>query len=191
LEADLKEVIIEALNDARDAFVKLDSNKLKSISDYTIHYAGIFQDSYSINLAIVIYSLAKVVEARKLRETEKWPQFKEFVMRDLNEALVALIKNDEKDFVFNLKDLLKDISDIDRNLSEYVRDVIETAKIKKGSAIYRHGLSVGMAAKLMGISPWELMEYIGHTRLADELPSTEKTPKERLYEARRIFNLTK
>ena len=46
-----------------------------------------------------------------------------------------------------------------------------------------------MAAKLMGISPWELMEYIGHTKLADEMPSSEKTVKQRLHQAKLIFNI--
>jgi len=189
LDSDLKEVMLEALKEAEGAFKVIDSNKLKSISDYTIHYAGIFQDSFSVSIAVIIYSLAKIVEKRKLRALKEWAGFRDATLKNMAEAGEALQKDDMKLYLSELKELLASIGKFDEMFSEYVTEVIQKAKIKKGSAVYQHGLSVGRAAELMGISPWELMEYLGHTKIMDELPMLTMPVTERLAAARKIFNM--
>lgn len=189
MDSDLKEVMLEALRDAQDAFKVIDSNKLKSISDYTLHYAGIFQDSFSVSIAVIIYSLAKIVEKRKLRAMKEWSGFMEMTLKNLEEARAALQKDEMKLYLSELKELLAAIGKFDERFSEYVTEVIQKAKIKKGSAVYEHGLSVGRAAELMGISPWELMDYLGHTRIMDEMPMLTMPVTDRLAAARKIFNL--
>ena len=59
------------------------------------------------------------------------------------------------------------IGKIDEKLELYIEEVIEKSKIKKGSIIYEHGISVGKVAELLGLSTWELMNYIGKTTIAD------------------------
>lgn len=189
MDSDLKEVMIEALKDAEGAFKAIDSNKLKSISDYTLHYAGIFQDSFSVSIAVIIYSLAKIVEKRKLRVLKEWRDFQEATLKSLEEARAALQKDEMKLYLSELKELLASIGKFDERFGEYVTEVIQKAKIKKGSAVYQHGLSVGRAAELMGISPWELMEYLGHTKIMDELPMVTLPVTDRLSAARKIFNM--
>lgn len=189
LDSDLKDVMLEALRDAEDAFKAIDSNRLKSISDYTLHYAGIFQDSFSVSIAVVIYSLAKIVEKRKLRALKEWAGFRSGTLKTIAEARQALQRDDNKHYLARLKDLLASIGKFDEKFSEYLTEVIQKARIKKGSAVYEHGLSVGRAAELMGISPWELMEYLGHTKIMDEIPMMTMSVTERISAARKIFNL--
>lgn len=191
MEEDLKEVMIEALDEAQKAFSKLDSNKLKAISDYTVHYAGIFQDSYSVSIAVIIYSLAKISEKRKFRAEKEWEKFRSDAMELLSDARTALQKDKMKEYLGHLKQLLAMIGKVDETFGNYVTEVIEKAKIKKGFAVYEHGLSVGRAAELMGVSPWELMDYLGQTKLVDEMPMMTIPVSERLETARKIFNLVK
>ena len=189
MDSDLKKVLLESLEEAQTAFASIDSNKLKSISDYTIHHAGIFQDTYSISIAIIIYSLGKIVEKRKIRSEKQWGRFNEDVMRSLKEAKGYLEKDNLPKYLEELKQLLSSIGKIDATFGIYVTEVIEKARIKKGFAVYEHGLSVGRAAELMGVSPWELMDYLGQTKLVDEMPMLTMPIRERLQTARKIFNM--
>ena len=189
MEDDLREVMIEALEDAQVAFSAIDSNKLKEISDYTLHYAGIFQDSYSVSIAVIMYSLAKIVEKRKFRAKKEWEKFRSNTMGSLGKAIVMLQKKNLKQYLAELKKLLAAIGRIDEKFGDYVTEVIQKAKIKKGSLVYEHGLSVGRAAELMGVSPWELMDYLGQTKIIDESPMMTKPISERLEIARKIFNM--
>ena len=50
----------------------------------------------------------------------------------------------------------------------YVQEVINQAQIKKGSKLCEHGLSCSKSAEILGISQWELMNYIGKTKLSEE-----------------------
>lgn len=189
MDSDLKKVMLESLEEAQEAFASIDSNKLKVISDYTIHSAGIFQDSYSVSIAIIIYSLAKIVEKRKIRSEKQWETFKKETMQNLKEAREYLQKGNLDKYLSKLKQILSSIGSLDATFGTYVTEVIEKAKIKKGFAVYEHGLSVGRAAELMGVSPWELMDYLGQTKLVDEMPMLTKPISERLSIARRIFNM--
>ena len=43
---------------------------------------------------------------------------------------------------------------------------------KPGAHSFEHGISLGQTAQLLGISQWELMKYIGHTKITEGV--TEK-----------------
>ena len=77
------------------------------------------------------------------------------------------------------------ISTIDSKLKLYIGEVITQAEIKKGSKLYAHGISLGRAAEVLGISQWELMFYIGKTKLIDVKGCVGV--RERLNYARSLF----
>jgi len=66
-----------------------------------------------------------------------------------------------------VKHLIKALAKHDARFEMFIEDVIEQANVKKGSKLYEHGISIGRAAEILGISEWELMEYIGKTTIAD------------------------
>jgi len=66
---------------------------------------------------------------------------------------------------------------------------MQQARIKKGSRITEHGLSFGIVSQLLGISKWELMDYLGHTMVYDKENIRTKTTKERLNVAKRLFKI--
>ena len=78
---------------------------------------------------------------------------------------------------------------MDERLPYFIQEIIEKAKISKGSKIYEHGLSLRRASELLGISQWQLMHYVGKTRIADTEAPPRISTKDRLRYAKSIFGL--
>ena len=55
------------------------------------------------------------------------------------------------------------------HVKQYIDEFINQAEIKKGTKIYDHGVSLGQAANILGISQWELMNYVGKTRFGEPI----------------------
>jgi hypothetical protein len=189
MEEALRERIIDVLARARSEFKHLDATGLINTSDLTIHFASLEQDPNATSVAVMVYCLAKIVERRAYRETKGWEKFTRKVLGHLESAEKALIHGNENSYVENVKAILKTCGQIDHKFSKHITEVIISAKVKKGSDVYRQGISLGQAAEMMGITPWELRDYVGHTRIADIDPLITKTAKRRIKEARRIFGL--
>ena len=154
--------------------------ELKELSNHTIHNASIFQDEGSVSIAILIYSLSKIIE-RKFGELNFKP------ILDLLIAAFNYLKKDNIDeYRKTIKKLFDLISKIDTKLKLYIEEVIRQAQIKKGSQLYRHGISLARAAEILGISQWELMNYIGHTKITDIEGKVDI--KSRLNFTRRLFS---
>lgn len=166
---------IEILNTKEEK----DIIELKELSNHTIHNASIFQDEDSVSIAILIYSLSKVIE-RKFGELDFKP-----ILNLLNSASNCLKKDCADGYRKTIKNLFSLISRIDSKLKLYIEEVIKQAQVKKGSQIYRHGISIERAAEILGISQWELMNYIGHTKITDA--ETKADIKSRLSFTRRLF----
>ena len=103
----------------------------------------------------------------------------------IEDARKALEQNRIDSYRKVIKKLFKFISTIDTKLKLYIEEVINQAEIKKGSKLYAHGISLGRAAEILGISQWELMFYIGKTKLTDVKGGVKV--KERLNYARSLF----
>lgn len=158
--------------------------EIKELSNHTIHSASIFQDQDAVSIAVVIYALYKITDRRGIAESKVYT----LLLSHLKKARAYLEEEDFEKYRAMIRGLLKEISDIDKKLKLYIVDVIEKAKLKKGSKIYDHGVSIARAAELMGISQWELMSYVGKTETIEEAPKL--TPlKARLKLVRRLFKI--
>lgn len=156
-----------------------DVAELKELSNHTIHNASIFQDEDSVSIAILIYSLSKVIERREGRMNYK-------VLLKLAADAKNNLESERVDaYRKTIRKLFDFISTIDTKLKLYIEEVINQAEIKKGSKLYAHGISLGRAAEVLGISQWELMFYIGKTKLTDVKGGVGV--KERLNYARGLF----
>jgi len=134
---------------------------LRELSNHTIHNASIFQDEDSVSIAVLIYSLSKVIERREGK----------LAYSSILTLLKDAIKNLESGDIDRYRKVIRKIFDfiygIDAKLKFYIEHVINQAQIKKGSKVYAHGVSLARASEILGISQWELMFYIGKTRLTD------------------------
>ncbi|MBL7054948.1 hypothetical protein ISS05_04290 [Candidatus Woesearchaeota archaeon] len=157
----IKKDILSILSDTITILRDKETVDLKELSNHTIHNASIFQDEDSVSIAILIYSLSKVIERKPGKLDFK------LLSNLLNLAWGYLKKDDTAEYRKSIKKLFNLISKIDSRLKLYMEEVIRQAQIKKGSQLYRHGISLARASEILGISQWELMNYIGHTKITE------------------------
>lgn len=154
--------------------------QLKELSNHTIHNASIFQDEDSVTLAVVVYSLSKILE----RGGELGPRVK----GGLGMAKEELESNSPEEYKKTMRGLLEEISRADGRLGLFIEEVVKQAAIKKGGKLYEHGISLAQAAEVLNISHWELMSYVGKTKITD-LAVYGKNIKARLGFARSLFGV--
>jgi hypothetical protein len=110
-----------------------------------------------------------------------------FVMGLLKKAHSNLQKNNDAAYRSAIKELMRMLTKLDTKVKFYIAQVVERAKIKKGSKLHEHGLSMQRVSTILGISLWELMPYLGKTTLTEE-GLTQKGLKGRLQLARRLLS---
>ncbi|MBL7056430.1 hypothetical protein ISS07_05955 [Candidatus Woesearchaeota archaeon] len=153
--------------------------ELRSLSNRIIHNASLFQDECSVSVAVLIYSLYKVIS----RRDNHLNYLK--IVKLMDRMLYSLRNNDEVRFKELIKQAFSEVSRIDNKLGMYVSEVITEAQVKKGCKLCEHGLSIAKASEVMGVSQWELMKYFGNTSMED-VPGVGVT--ERLKLARGLFS---
>lgn len=155
--------------------------RIKELSNHIIHNASVFQDEDSISVAILIYSLSKIIERR-----QKDLDYSK-VSDMLNSCISNLKSNEYELFRKSIKGIFTFIRAVDERLKMYIHEVINQAQIKKGCKLCEHGISVARAAEVLGISQWELMYYLGKTTLIDKFSEPVDVSK-RLKIARSLFS---
>jgi hypothetical protein len=158
----------------------IDSVELKELSNHTIHNASVFQDECSVSIAVFLYSLSKIVERGGDRISFQT------IISNIQKVVKSIEDDDEQKFTYTMKSLIKEISTLDSKIKHYVKEVVIQAQIKKGSRLCEHGLSCGKASEVLGVSQWELMDYIGKTMLNEFVPDIIDT-KSRLKLARELL----
>lgn len=178
----IKEDILDVL---KKAIILLDTEEhpgqgLTEVSDHVIHDATLYQDEDSISTAIFIYALSKTIG----KCCEKGIPFKQFA-DPLRKMQDHLNKNNYKLFRDELKQAIREIKKTDEKLNVYVQEVFERAKIKKGSKMHEHGVSIARTAEILGISQWELQQYVG---IQPETSKQTMPVRRRLEITRALFN---
>src|SRR3989344_8525876 len=67
--------ITELLEKTKTALLKKDSIQLKDLSNQTIHSACNYQDSASITISVLVYTLSKLVERNDFNKIKNWDNF--------------------------------------------------------------------------------------------------------------------
>lgn len=179
----IKKDIIAVLSELAEILkVKEESDiaQIKELSNHVIHNASVFQDEDSVSVAILIYSLSKIIE-RKQRDLDY-----NKVISIVNSCISSLKNNDDNAFRKSIKSIFDFIRNIDAKLKLYIHEVINQAQIKKGCKLCEHGISAARAAEVLGISQWELMHYMGKTTIIDKFSEPIDVSK-RLKIARGLF----
>ncbi len=185
----MRKDILQALRKAQPALKSGNINKIKVVSNMTLHNAGLSQDQDSVAISVIIYTLSKIYNRPRLHQHPGFLKFKENVLKELREAQSLLHSNDVKGYHRKVKRVFQIISAFEKKFGMYMREAILQSKIKRGGRIVEHGISVGRAAQLLGISRWELMSYIGGTKLGDIRHEDGHSVSDRLEATRRIFSL--
>ncbi|MCM2325409.1 MAG: hypothetical protein NDI94_03015 [Candidatus Woesearchaeota archaeon] len=133
--------------------------KLRELSDQVIHNAAIFQDKDSITIAILIYSISKIFK----------DNVDDYVLDYLESGVTNLEIGKINAYESDIKSIMKTMESKNGNTKYYVQEVFEMAEIKKASKIFEHGISMAQVADSLGISLWDLMDYVGKTRIIDNM----------------------
>ena len=162
----------EVLNKSKEALKSKNPVLLKELSNQTIHSACNYQDAASITIAVILYSLSKLIEREDYNKVKNWDLFVKKFNATLDLAVLALKEENQEayeKYILNSRNLLESNS---INLKKYIQDILKKASINKGSKIYEHGISLEQTSKLLGISQWELSDYIGQKSLDVERAET-------------------
>lgn len=182
MQREIKEDIIDVLEQSINIIKEQKFSDLKELSNHTIHDASIFQDEDSISIAILTYAISKTIE----RCCEIGTPY-EKISQLVTNAKDFLKADREDDYRKTIKELFAVINGIDNKMKMFIEEVIDKARVKKGSKMYEHGISISKTADLLGISQWELMSYIGKTQMADAQIPEAVPVKQRLQIARSLF----
>ena len=160
---------------------------LKTLSNQTIHSATISQDGDDVVVAVLIYSLGKVMERDHYRKMEGWSEFYETVTKNLGLAIKGLEKNNVDNMRIYLGRIRNSLNKISGDLSQYIKDVFKKAEINKAFKLYEHGLSTEKTAELLGVSLWDMASYIGQSHIGDAKIAISMPVKDRVKIAEDIF----
>ena len=174
--------ILRVLDSTINMIEKENVSGMKEISDHTIHNSSIFQDDDSIGVAVVIYTLAKIFEREKHIDKNMIPIILKAKRKLMNEEFDGYRKQ--------IKIFYEKIIKKDTQHKLYIQEVMSQAGVRKSSKIYDHGISLGQSAKILGVSQWELMDYLGQTKIADNFKEPMNL-RRRLSIARKIFGVNK
>ncbi len=160
----------------------IDASRLREISNHTIHDASIFQDSDSISNAVVVYAASKMIENDDSVAAKLAPLFEDAYRYLRQEDIYAYRKT-----VKRMLKTIKRLSEKEEGLKGFINDTLTKARINKGGRMVYHGVSLARTAKLLGLSRWELMSYIGSKSEDEEEDAREE--KQRFEESEDIFGL--
>ncbi|MBW3004633.1 hypothetical protein KY310_02280 [Candidatus Woesearchaeota archaeon] len=177
----IKEDILSVLEKAIE-ILKSDehpADELGELSDHVIHDASIFQDEDSVSIAVLIYALSNVIRYCH----EKNISYAKLVA-SIEKAYAQLSGDNIPGYRVTIRKCFDQIRSMDEKLKVYVQEVLDRARIKKGGKLHQHGISVAKAAEILGLTQWELQDYVGKQRYFDikEIPT-----RQRLKNAREMF----
>ncbi|HII16735.1 TPA: hypothetical protein HA361_02360 [Candidatus Woesearchaeota archaeon] len=160
----------------------LDALAVRELSNHTIHNSSIFQDKDSTTVAVLVYAISKV--SGKTFISINQPRLYNLVEK----AIDRLRSDDIGGYRKAIGNLFTLLAKKKKHLRQYVEEVLKQGAISKGSKVYEHGISLSRAASILGISVWELMDYVGKIGIA-EREQEEQVPdvRARLKVARRLF----
>ncbi|MDO8508627.1 MAG: hypothetical protein Q7S27_02990 [Nanoarchaeota archaeon] len=178
---------ISVLKETKQALSANNPLALLELSNKKIHSAACIQDIESITLTIVIYSLAKLIERKNNLKIKNWEIFVKKMNVLLDLSISALEKNNRSAYQKYILKAKSSLESISPSLKQNTKEIIRNACINKASHIYKHGISLGQTAKLLGITQWELAEYTGQAKMGDINYNRTLNEKSRIKMAMEFF----
>ena len=160
-----------------------DLEELRNLSEQTIEYIAIHKDLELVSVTVLIYSLYKIENC--LQKTDRSQ-----IVEALRRAAQSLKGSNFGGYNSAIRCLFELVRNCNAKIKEHLQDVMDAARIKKGTALLHRGLSIGQAAGLMGLSNWDLQAYAGKAHLLRQHTETIPASK-RLSLAFKLFDLEK
>jgi hypothetical protein len=159
--------ISRVLRSARKVISGGNYNKLGDLSNEMVHSATVSQNSLNIIIAVLVYSLSKVLQKENYRKMEGWREFENLLLKNLDLMIAAAEKKDRENVILYAGEVRHILNTFSGNLGTYIKDIFRKAEINKAFKLYEHGLSVQKTAKLLGVSLWDLSSFIGQSKISE------------------------
>ena len=156
-----RENILRIFQEAKKAFEERNSAKLKSLSNQTNNTAALTQDPDNIAVAVIIYTLSKIIEREDYKKLPGWDKFYKIHLDSIAKKIDALKRGDDDAFRKEIVRIREAMNSLSGRLKTYIQDVLRKASINKASKLYEHGISMEKTASLLGITLFELASYAG------------------------------
>ena len=179
--------VLRILKETKDALKENDSSRLKSLSNQTTNTASLTQDPDNIAVAVMVYSIGKILERDNYKSLRGWDAFYRIIISSLDRAIKDLTNGDIPGFRKDFEMIRKAINKVSGRLRKDIEDVFRKAQINKASRIYAHGISLAQTAKLLGITMYELADYAGRTGISDAPVAKTMDTKTRIKLAMDMF----
>ncbi|MBT3642817.1 hypothetical protein HN604_01695 [archaeon] len=179
--------VLDVLKKVKRLIQEDNSHEIKILSNQTIHQATLSQDPDNIIVAVLVYSIGKILERKHYRNMEGWDIFYNSLLKNLDAGTVCLANDDLSKCRISFGKIRASLNKIDGNLGTYIKDVFRKAEINKAFKIYEHGISSEKTAELLGVSLWDLSSYIGQSSISEAHISMSMPVKKRLKIAEDIF----
>jgi hypothetical protein len=159
-----------------------DIEKLKGLSDHAVENVAVHKDLDLISVTVLIYSIYKIWDTISNQNYQK-------IISEFKEAKQNIEQNQFGPYNSNIRKLFQLVRASNAKVKVHLQDVMDAARIKKGSVLLGKGLSVGQAAGLMGLTNWDLQGYASRTTAMEH---SESIPaKKRLQTALALFGVSK
>ncbi len=170
----------------KNAFKERDSFKLREIANDAIREATLNYDKDLADIAVLAYSLSKILSKLHFRERRDWKKFEKNMERELAN-LVGLSKTGDLSKICDK--LINLIEEIDESAGNYAKGIVHKARVKMASTAYALGLSIGAAAELTGADKYDLLRYVGVTKIHDRPFVRTISPAKRYEILRRVLRV--
>ena len=179
--------ILRILEGTKKAIQSGDGIEIKNLSDQTTNTASLTQDPDNIAVAVIVYSIGKILERGDYQSLKGWDTFYRNIVVFLDKSIEDIGKNNEKGFRKDFEIIRKSIGKLSGKLKKYIQEVFRKASINKASRIHEHGISMETTASLLGITMFEIASYTGQTGISDVPISRTLDIKSRLKTAMEMF----
>jgi hypothetical protein len=179
--------VLRILKETKIALEKNDSFTLRGLSNQTMNTASLAQDADNIAVAVLVYSLSKIIERLDYRQLTGWKRFYSNILLYLDKSIRDIEEKDYGRFRDDFKKIRGMIENLSGKLKKYVKEVFKNADINKASRIYEHGISMEQTANLLGVSLYDLAEYAGKTGIPDVPENYTMNTKARIKLAMEMF----
>ena len=179
--------VLRILEETKKAIEKDDATEIKNLSNQTTNTASLTQDPDNIAVAVVVYSIGKIMERENYRGMRGWDNFYRIIMSSLDRTIEDVREKDDEGFRKDIELIRKAINKLSGKLKKYIEEVFRKAQLNKASRLYEHGISMEQTAKLLGITMFELADYAGKTGISDVPVSRTLDSKARIKLAMEMF----
>lgn len=178
--------ILRIFKETKEAMAREDSKKVGELSNQTTNTASLTHDPDNIAAAVVVYALSKIIEDKKNKKLQKWDKFYSVYTKSIDRIINSIKENDDKAYRKEIETLRAAIVKISGKFKKQIQEVFRDASVNKASRIYDHGISMERTARLLGITLYDLANYIGER---DKDKSTSEYPESKTVNVRSRIKL--